>query len=456
MTSAEPRRRSWPGLAQLVGPALLAALVGAWSITRPALWRDESVSVHFAREPLGDAWREWGEVDAVHAAYDLLLRLTIWIDPVELGVRLPSLVGFVVATVGVVLVGRRLMGRTAATCAGVVYAILPVTSRFAQEGRSYALVSMVAVLSALALLRMVEQPSPGRVVAYSASVAALGCLHLYALLLLAAHGAYVLLAARQIARRVALAWAGAAVVLLPLAVVAAGQRAGQLGWIRRPGLSELRGLVDQIGGTDVATVVLALLAVSGAWVLRRSPLPLLWAVLPVAVSWLVSQVQPVYADRYVLYVVPAVALLVGAGADGVARLLGRGRPVALGAILVVVALAVLPGHRDIRAPDRRPDDLRSLTRDLAAEIAPGDAVVAVPASFLKFVDAYEGPFERLVVAQADSVPVGTDRVWVVTRGYPSHRGAPELARLNRDFHREQVRSYGVTSLSLWTLRTPSA
>lgn len=445
----------WKVLA-LAGPGLLAAVVGLWSITVPSLWRDESVTAHFARIPLGDAWREWGQYDAVHAAHDLLVRLTIWIDPVELGLRLPSVIAFVATTTGIVLVGRRLGGWLVGACSATVYVLLPVSSRYAQEGRSYELVAAVAVFTTLALLRLVERPTWGRTAAYGALVATLGCLHLYGLLLLVAHGAYIALSGRKVQLRALVAWLAAGLLLLPLVLVAAGQRERQLFWIRSPGWPELKDLVELFGGTGPLTILLGLAVLAGVWFGRGAMLPLLWATLPVVASFLISQVHPVYADRYVLFVVPALALLVGTGIVGTARGLARGRDVAVMAIvavmLAVVAVLGLPAQREDRGSSTRPDDLRSMTRQVAESARPGDVLVPVPATFLPFVNAYGGPFDRLEVVTVQKIPEQVDRVWVINRGDPRALGYSELRELSREFEPATVRSYGVTHLSLWTRR----
>ncbi len=444
------RRAAW----YLTPPTLVAAIVGAWSITVPSLWRDESVSAHFARIPVGAAWAIWADVDAVHATYDLLIRPFIGIEPIELGVRLLSVVGFVVATAGLVLVGKRLSGWTTGALAGFVYAALPVTSRYAQEGRSYAVVSAVAVFATLALLRAVDRPVLQRFAVYAGLVTLLGYLHLYAVLLVVAHLLHVAITSRRLLRPTLLALTAAAALLLPLAVIAAGQRERQLFWLTSPGLKALPELAHTIAGTAAATVLISLLVLAGAWALRGRPIAVLWATAPVAVSFLVSQVYPVFAERYVLYVVPAVALLAGAGIDGIARAVRHRSVATIARTLAVALVAVLafPAQLDIREPDSRPDDLRSLSRDLSAGMRPGDGVMPVPARFLKFVNAYSEPFELLEPVVVGHVPAETTRVWMISRRQPSRTF--ELMRFESEFERATVRSYGFTYMSLWVRHAP--
>ncbi|MFI5427010.1 glycosyltransferase family 39 protein [Aeromicrobium sp. UC242_57] len=230
---SRPALERWR-LVALLGPAALAAVVGFWSITVPSLWRDESVTVYFTDSSLGDALRDWGDQDAVHALYYLIARATAWIGPIEVGVRLPSVVAFALTALGIVLLGRRLSGQVAGTCAGVVYALIPVGSRYAQEARPYALVSAAAVFSTLALLRLSERLTKERFASYVLITTVLGYLNIYALLLLLAHGTYVLWEARAALRRVVPAWACSLVLLLPMILIGSSQ-SGQIGWIAKPG-----------------------------------------------------------------------------------------------------------------------------------------------------------------------------------------------------------------------------
>ena len=66
----------------------------------------------------------------------------------------------------VTLAGRKLAGTGPGLLAGLVFALMPSVSRFAQEARSYALEVLVATLAALLLLRALDRPSVPRWVAY--------------------------------------------------------------------------------------------------------------------------------------------------------------------------------------------------------------------------------------------------------------------------------------------------
>lgn len=462
-------------------PAALALLVGGWGIAEPSLWRDESVSGMVARLPFDRFWAVLGDLDAVHAAYYLLLRPFAALGGApELLLRLPSLLAFAATAYGVAVLGRRLAGPLAGLAAGVIYALLPIASRYAQEARSYAIVSAVAVLATWLLVDLLDRERPPwwSYAGYAAAVALLGWLHVYALLLLPAHALAVALARRRplpgsspvpagLRRLVgwACALAGAGVALLPLVVVASGQRETQVWWLEAPTLSDLAAFPFEIAGGTAASAVVFALAAFGAWTARRTPFVVAWVILPVALSLALSQVQPIYHPRYLLFVVPGVALAAGIGVAAVAERIPRrpARAVALGAALVLLAGLTFGTQLDLRRVDSRPDDLRGMTRVLDAESRPGDAVLFVPQRYLLFVGIYGGPYERLTDvtraagsyepyggAQIALALRGVRRVWLVSPWIGArYRDDERLRALRKRFKPGPVRAFGDVRLTLY-------
>ncbi|GGP77805.1 glycosyltransferase family 39 protein [Streptosporangium pseudovulgare] len=476
-------------------PPTVAAAIAGWGITVPSLWRDESVTGMAARMSLPELRALLADIDTVHALYYLLMRPFAALGasgPVELMLRLPSLLAFAAAAYGVAVLGRRLAGPAAGLWSGLLYAVLPIMSRYAQEARGYALVSAVAVLATWLLVAALERPSRRRFAGYGAAVALLGWLHLYALLLLAAHAVAVLAAGRAVPgtrppRRPRssptshpprgplrppwpswlLAVAGAGVALAPLVVVAAGQRDTQLFWLRSPGPPELAAFPIEVAGSAAGAAAVFGLAMWGGWSARRTPLVAAWAVLPFAISFAVSQVVPVYHPRYVLVVVPGVALAAGIGLTRLAAAAGRWRfAVAVPAVLLVAATA-LPAHEALRTPDSRPDDLRSLAATLDAEVRPGDRVLFVPYRYRLFVAVYGGPYERLVdltrapgrygprtAAEFTAAAAGASRIWLVSaRIGKVYAADPRLVTLRSAFSAAgPARRFGSVRLTLYRPR----
>ena len=155
--------------------------------------------------------RMLGHVDAVHALYYLMMwPLAHLFGTSELVMRLPSAIAMAVAAFGVALIGQRLGTWQTGLLAGLVFAALPMTSRYGQEARSYALVTAIAVLSSYLAIRLIDEPVRRWLVSYAASLAALGAMNIFALLIIPAHGMTLAAAKRQAqAARATRVWAAA-------------------------------------------------------------------------------------------------------------------------------------------------------------------------------------------------------------------------------------------------------
>jgi mannosyltransferase len=175
-------------------PALLTLVLGFYQVGRPELWRDELASWSFATRPVPSLIATARHTGATQLAYYLLLHF--WIAAFGTSadaMRALSILAMAAAAACVTLVGRRLAGRRAGLISGLVFALVPSVSRFAQEVRFYSLEVLVATLATLLLLRALDRPSARRWLAYAACLAALGYIDLVALSVVAGHAGGVAL-----------------------------------------------------------------------------------------------------------------------------------------------------------------------------------------------------------------------------------------------------------------------
>ena len=260
---------------------------------------------------------------ATQLAYYLLLHAWIMAfgDSAD-AMRSLSVLAMAAAAACVTAVGRALAGPRAGLLSGLVFALIPSVSRFAQEARFYSLEVLAAMLATLLLLRALDRPSARRWLAYAACLILLGYLDLVALSVLAGHAAGVALRWQQDREhrdRRPFWFAGAAVAglaaCLPLVVLGSAQAANQVKWIAKPGLDLAAFSIfgrNLFYSTSVATalIVLALLAWAAAW--RQAAFMTAVAILPVAAVWLASQGPYSYFfPRYLLLTVGAWAILAG-------------------------------------------------------------------------------------------------------------------------------------------------
>ncbi|MBM7171815.1 glycosyltransferase family 39 protein [Streptomyces sp. G44] len=343
------------------------------------MWRDETVTYDVSRRELTGLLRTLADADAVHGLYYLvmhgLFRLSGDVDPL-LVLRIPSVLAMGAAAAGVALVGGRLAGPRAGTLAGLVFAVVPSVQRFAQEGRSYAMVCALVVWATYALVGAVAAGA-GRARrvwwSYGALMLAACLLHEFAVLALAAHALSV---PRPVRRRWAVAAGVVVVAIAPLAVVSERQKA-QVDWLYANPWTYAGAVAVCLLGAGCAALLRgrALGAAPADAALVRLALPLL--VVPTTLLLLCAPVRPLFVDRYVLYGTAGLALLVGALLDRALR--GGPRRAAVAVVAAgATVLALLPMTLHTRTAAGRLDDATAAAHAVRAAGREGDAVVYLP------------------------------------------------------------------------------
>jgi mannosyltransferase len=496
-------------------PPVTTFVIMLWGITGASYWRDEAATMSAAQRPLGNLLRTLGNIDAVHGAYYLLIWVMVHVGGSgELVTRLPSAVAMACAAAAVVATGRRLISPWAGLASGLVFAILPEVSLYGQDARPYAIVVALAALASYLLVRVMDAGPDARhrwLIGYALSLAALGIVDIFGLLLLTGHAVTVGLRCLRetgsagadrpnaaagpgtadrpgpaaglsraergrAARSLALGWlaAAAAGCLLTSPVLALGYvQRGTLSWLTPPNFAAVTGLHNLVGPATMSVAVILVIAAGlvvsallGRGRLRANwpgsvpALCLPWLILPPAILLAASVITPVYTLRYVLLCMPAIALLAGAGLASLGWIAG---PVAL----VVIALLGVPMQQQVRAPNGHVDNVRQADRIVADNRRPGDAVLEYKAE--NFAQAYPYGIRQLIpIAQAESpiqsaTLVGTflpdpvvrqrlthvSRVWVVEYG----RRTP-LVILN-GLHFRLVRKWKVSDIWLYLYEHPA-
>ena len=371
----------WAAYLARYAPVLLPAVVmtaaGLWGLTRDSSMGNDEVATRWAALlPLRNLAHLLRHVDAVHGLYYVLMHAWVAIagsGPTAL--RLPSVIAMIVAVALVSVLARQLTrSGWVALFAGLIMALTPTVTYYAQTARSYAMVLAGVVATTLLLVQALRaetgavsrQPAGGPRqalrcwIGYAVLAAISSYLNEMALLMLAAHGVTVLLA--RYGRRVFEHWLYAAIAggaaVLPLLALSVAEH-GAIGWIPRPGIPALKTLFhDYFGATTIlALLVLACAVVAvlpdssagnasaapgdaagnaspapgdaagnaspapgdaaGPWWRGGVNLPSVAApllVIPAVLLVAESQVlHPLYVDRYVLYGEAGAALLAGAG-----------------------------------------------------------------------------------------------------------------------------------------------
>lgn len=374
-------------LAAVATPALVALVASlAWS-WRPSLWRDETASVSAATRPLADLPRLLSNVDAVHGLYYLLLHPFAAVSVDAWWLRLPSALAAGVAAALLAVLGHQLADARTGTVAGLLWALLPISSRYGMEARS---VSISVALGLGATVVLVQALRRGRRwwAAYCLLVGFGAWFFLFSLLAVTGHAAMVLVARREGRRATgpfAVSVLIAGLLATPIALIA-GSESRQLSWMTRPTLSGSVQLIGKLwfsGAKPLAAfmwVFVALGVAAGLLAWRRGGALLVsgclaLAGLPPVLLLSASQIRPLFEDRYVAVGAAYLALL---AAFGLTRL--RAGPVPVAAVVgaVVVAVASLPTWVADRRPDAWGDDFTSMAAVVAAHRQPGDEVFYSP------------------------------------------------------------------------------
>jgi mannosyltransferase len=144
-------------------PALATLVLGFYQVGRPVLWRDELASWSFASRPVASLIATARYTGATQMTYYLLLHfwMAAFGDSAD-AMRALSVLAMAGAAACVTLIGRHLAGARAGLTSGLVFAVIPSISRFAQEVRFYSVEVLVAMLATLLLLRAMDQPSVRR------------------------------------------------------------------------------------------------------------------------------------------------------------------------------------------------------------------------------------------------------------------------------------------------------
>lgn len=402
--------------AVIVGMAtVVAAGLVTYRLGHHGLWYDEGHTIGTVDRPLGDALWRIANWELNQSTYHLLVLGWQRLVDGDAALRAVS-AAFAVASVPLTYVlGRRLLGARVGAIAAVLLAVHPFAVEWGQQLRAYSMVLFLTLAATLLLVRAVERPSTGRIVAYAVVGALAVYTHFFAALVLGAH-ALSLLLLRPVPRRL-LVGAGVVggVLVLPALEFFVNRDGDPLEWVEDTSQTRLNATAGELAGGDrLQLVVYGVAALAGLWVLgrraleRRDPdvawraaLPVLVLVVPPAITLLLSvTAKPLLEARFLIVAIPGLVLVVAAAIDRLAR------PWAALALAAVVA-ASAAGLWDWY--DRPPfDQWREAVAAVGETAVPGDVVLTDPGRAVHVVRHY---------AERDDLPVAV--------GYPEDMAAAD-------------------------------
>ncbi len=404
MDSSDPPERTGPALQSRPDSArlphwitvllLLGACVAArlWCLVCKPFWFDEAYSVELARID----WRNFAHLlwwrEANMSLYYLLLRGWMHLGQSPFFIRTLSVIFSAATLPAVYWLARLLFNRRVAIIAASLFAFSAYSVRYSQEARSYALFLLLTTLSSALLIAWIRQPTRFRRMGYIVVSVLAVYAHFYALLLIGAQWLALRLKpsapeqGREGAPEMRRTWLTIGIAVLPLLVFVAKTGAGPIKWIQRPGIHDLLRFFQQLaGGTSwillvvyaagcvaaVAPVRKKLLAHAASWDAWRCQFLLVWLLLPVVLTVVLSFARPVFLPRYLIFILPALIVLMAAG---LARLR---RAWLLGPVLAVVLLLNAGGIRYVYGHDfdTERDASGEATNFILDHAQPGDGII---------------------------------------------------------------------------------
>lgn len=454
-----------------------------------ALWWDEGITLYFA--PLNPVTMAQAAVlfeDLNPPVYRMTVGLWMRLaGPTPFSVRYVSLICGLLIVPLVWAVGRRTVGSGGAIVGAALAATGPALIYYSQEAKGYTFVALAVwlahacwlSLSRSGTLRRTRRRLSSQAIAYGAATAAALNAHYMAIFNAAADGLRALMLAwlRRDRRRLLIIW----ILSLALALGAVLAYAGPIfretaaglehtseSYSARPLLTYIGGVAKELAGSPVGSPTgipvalgLALLGLGGILSaeghIRGRGIIAIWLLVPLVLGYIFQRVYPFFFPRFLLYIVPAVYLLAGAGLVA----LGRRVP-AVGGLttLVLIGLHLASLNPIYTRTDDPNEDYRPLVAYLGPLIRPGDVVLYsyvwqvgylqsyLPDNDLDFELTYYTPNsvnQRLSLIVRDHA-----RIWLL--GYMGHLDDPTnlvTRRLKHHVLRAELRTFGKSQLALY-------
>ncbi|MCB9151393.1 MAG: glycosyltransferase family 39 protein [Caldilineaceae bacterium] len=462
-------------------------------LTRQSLWRDEVDAIYFALRPLHETLSMFTASAQNGALYFVSLRP--WLQMAgssEFSLRYISVMGGVLSTLLLWRVARVLLrpsdepgawsADTAALTAALLFACNPYQLWYSQEGKMYTLTTMLALLSTWFWLMGIWRRNIGRNwrnwLGYFVVTSLAMYTHLLMVLLIPLHFLWFWIAWPQSRRRwrgyfgalagltlpyVPFAWwhwamltsdqSMSSFTFTPLAQMARTlllnhtrgfMPPGKLIWLSPIFFLGLAGLlmgVTELGGSQRATLYrgLPLWRLSN-W--RRFLLIVSWLILPIFFIYLISLRQPIFVDRYIIWVAPAAIMLLVLGLMVVWRnALFLSKPLTGLLLIYVLGFWLYAGWQQKNTEIKY--DIRSAVAYVTAHRAP-DELLILQIPHLEYSYRYYSSDQGAAPFEGSDARLGH---WA--QGLWTNNGAADAqARIEVD---QQMRALVAGSTSLWVL-----
>jgi uncharacterized membrane protein len=381
----------WRKLLRISLPSIIfivALVLNLYRLGNPSLWFDEVLSVTRAQQTLQVLLQIISNTQPNMALYYIFLHYWLaftslfGLYPTEFVVRFPSAIFAAGSAVMIFMLGRRFLGISTGILAAILYVLNDLQLVYAQQTRAYSLQLLLICISWYALYSIISSESHHKRwwVCFIATSTLAVYVHLFSVFVLLAQvlaiGGLLVLRGpwrtkmRRYIPGLIASLLSIAVLILPILLIA-NHTGSKTGWLPIPRLSDVYQLFLAISdNSTIYLLFIALCTLLGLFIAALVYMPrakdtfgrlffgkgidetrlqsflpvvlllVLWVVVPVIASYLVSQNSAhLFSSRYLVVIVPALFLLVGLG---VAVIPSRKIQVVLGLCLVLIALHHVP------------------------------------------------------------------------------------------------------------------
>lgn len=314
----------------LPGILLLSFVLRVFRLGYQSLRGDEAITYVYSLRPLAELF-EIIRVTSPHPPvyYTLIHSWMALAGDTEYALRFLSVVTGVLLVASTAALGRMILGVRLGLLVALLVALNPYQVFYAQDARSYPLVTLLGVLSTISLWRALRTGAWRYWIAYGLATLAAIYTHYYATLFVIFQGLFVIWDSGQ---RQRFPWRYAAVgmvdflLFLPWFLFSWGMLTGYSGMGESTGIvgSIWRPLTAFTGGqflpprfvwiNAISILSLLILGTIGLWRERRlaALLVILYLAVPLVGVYVASQFRPIFNERYLMIASPAFYLLIGA------------------------------------------------------------------------------------------------------------------------------------------------
>jgi mannosyltransferase len=468
----------------VIGIAMVAAFFSFLHIGDKSVWFDEAHSIFFAKMPWRDLWTVLVSKEANQGLYYILLKFWLVFGDSEFAVRALSALFAVASIPFLYALANRLLGVRAGLAAVLLLSVNAYFIEYAQEARGYSLVLFLVILSSYLFVRMIQDPDEkityyGYIIVGSLAVYA----HFFAALVVAAQAFSVpfLPPDKSRTRRLSCAGLVIAALITPIIYFILTKDTGQISWIPRPSLNQLKILLMDLSG-DVGHrgyltsvyVLPCVIAVSYALVTLfkagrsmetwRYAFAVLLLGVPVFISFAFSFIKPILLNKYLIVSMPGIVLLAGIGVSSMKNRFFY--PVMISLLVVLSVFAIIKDYYP-----KKKENFRDSVSYIVSNAQHADGIIiyfhynivpfeyymnrfqktgdlpecAYPSSFGKYQYLESQP--ALTVPYLESLNQRYDRIWVFIRKVGKLPGIDKennyiVTAFEKNFQLKQEKKFG--------------